>query len=206
MTTYSKVLGFELPKTTKNSPVDMTNKNFILIDEYIEQLTVPRYNDIVFELVQSRVGVNLKPDFDYTNIGLLFPRNDVTEIVYFTVQLPHSWKVGTTVFPHLHIRQSQNLQATFRMEYIWYDIGDTIPTVWSVYDLNQYAMPYVSGDISNIVKGANGISGVGQGISSILKIKLFRNDNVYVGDMLADQFDIHIEIDGFGSQQEYVKE
>ena len=30
-------------------------------------------------------------------------------------------------------------------------------------------------------------------------------DNVYTGDMLADQFDIHIEIDGFGSQEEYIK-
>jgi hypothetical protein len=171
-----------------------------------DSLTVPRYDDIVFELTQTRVGSNSKPDYDFTNIGLLFPRNDVTEIVYITVQMPHAWQIGSTIYPHLHIVQSRNEQATFRMEYKWYDIGDTVPTTWSTYDMNTYAMPYTSGSISNIVKGSGGISGIGKGISSILKIKLFRNDNVYVGDILADQFDIHILKDSFGSQLEYEKD
>lgn len=43
------------------------------------------------------------------------------------------------------------------------------------------------------------ISGVGKKISSILKIKLFRTDNTYTGDFLASQFDIHYQIDAFGS-------
>ena len=168
-------------------------------------LTVPRYDDLTFELTQTRVGSNLKPDFDYTNVGLLFPQNNTTEQVLFTVQLPHAWLEGSTIYPHLHIVQAQNLQATFRIEYKWYNIGDVVPSVWSTYDLNTYVSPYVSSSISNILRGSNGISGVGKTLSSILKIKLYRTDNVYVGDLLADQFDIHILKDGFGSQEQFDK-
>jgi len=185
--------------------IDELSSDVNVIENKLDEISIPRYNDVTFALNQTRIGSNLKPDYDYTNVGLLFPQNDTSEIVYFTVQLPHSWKVGTQVYPHIHVRQSQNIQATFRMEYIWYNIGDVIPTVWSTYDMNQYAMPYTSGSILNIIKGANGISGVGKTISSMLKIKLYRTDNVYVGDMLADQFDIHVEIDGFGSQTQYDK-
>ena len=172
----------------------------------IEYLSIPRYNDIVFEFTPTRINpTSSKPDFDYTNVGFLFPQNIPTEAIYITVQLPHSWKEGTTIFPHVHVRQSANQQAVFKADYLWYNVGDTIPTVWQTYTMNEYAMEYVSGSISQIIKGASGISGVGKGISSILKIKLYRDDNVYTGDMLADQFDIHIEIDAFGSLTQYEK-
>jgi hypothetical protein len=35
--------------------------------------------------------------------------------------------------------------------------------------------------------------------------KLYRDDNVVAGDVLTDQFDLHIQIDGFGSTGEYTK-
>ena len=180
------------------------NENGVWVNS--NYLTVPRYNDIVFEFTPTRVNpTTSRPDFDYTNIGLLFPRNDSSEAIFITVQLPHSWKEGTTIFPHVHVRQSASQQAVFKADYIWYNAGDIIPTVWQTYIMNEYAMDYVSGSIFQIVKGANGIDGTGKEISSILKIKLYRDDNVYVGDMLADQFDIHIEIDAFGSLTQYEK-
>ena len=205
MATTTTYLGLTKPATNEAYDIAIFNDNADLIDEEFTKLSTPRFNDIVFELTPSRIGSNDKPDYDYTNVGLLFPQNNVNEIAYFTIQLPHSWKVGTTIYPHIHIIQSANQQATFRVEYKWYDIGDPVPANWSIYNLDTYAITYTSGTISNIIKGTDGIDGAGMGISSILKIKLFRTDNVYTGDMLADQFDIHIEIDGFGSQEEYIK-
>lgn len=205
MATTTTYLGLTKPATNEAYDIAIHNTNADLIDEEFTKLSTPRFNDIVFELTPSRIGSNDKPDYDYTNVGLLFPQNNVNEIAYFTIQLPHSWKVGTTIYPHIHIIQSANQQATFRVEYKWYDIGDPVPANWSIYNLDTYAITYTSGTISNIIKGTDGIDGAGMGISSILKIKLFRTDNVYTGDMLADQFDIHIEIDGFGSQEEYIK-
>jgi hypothetical protein len=166
----------------------------------------PRYDDIVFEMIPTRINPSTnKPDYDYTNLGFLFPQNITTEIVNITVQLPHKWKEGTTIYPHVHVRQAANQQAVFKLDYLWYNAGDTIPTTWTTYTMNEYAMTYVSGNIANIVKGASGISGTGKEISSILKLKLYRDDNVYTGDMLVDQFDIHIEVDSLGSLEEYNK-
>jgi hypothetical protein len=39
----------------------------------------------------------------------------------------------------------------------------------------------------------------------MLDIKLYRDDNVVTGDVLLKEFDIHYQIDGLGSVQEFVK-
>lgn len=168
-------------------------------------LSTPRWTDLTFPFTQTKVGSNLKPDFDFTNVGLLFPQNDVTEIAYITCQMPHSWKEGSDINPHIHCVQKANQQATFIMEYKWYNVGDLEPSTWSTHTLNKYSATYVSGSLSQIIEGQTMIAGTGKKVSSILKIKLYRNDNVYTGDFFADQFDIHYQQDSFGSVLEYVK-
>lgn len=202
---YTKINWENAPSTA--TPITASNLNAMDNQIYeIDQKLLPKYNDIVFEFTPTRVNpTTSKPDYDYTNMGLLFPQNDPTEIIYITVQLPHSWKEGTTIYPHVHVRQSANQQAVFKLDYIWYNIGDEIPTVWTTYTMNEYAIAYTSGNRSQILKNSVGISGAGKVISSILKIKLYRDDNVYTGDILADQFDIHIEVDSFGSEEQFDK-
>lgn len=193
------------PLGTDYYDIEVHNGNMDIIDAELARLAENRYDDIVFEFTPTRVNpTTSRPDFDFTNIGLLFPRNDPSEAIFITVQLPHKWKEGSTIYPHIHVVQARNEQAVFTMEYKWYNIGEEIPSVWQSYTMNQYASDYVSGSISQIIFGA-GIDGTGKQISSILKIKLFRSDNVYVGDILADQFDIHILVDGLGSQSQYDK-
>ena len=177
MATNTPTLNLNKPILSENFDLSSWNENSDLIDTFV----TPKFTDIVFEFTPTRINpTNTKPDFDYTNVGFLFPQNIPTEIIYLTVQLPHSWKEGSTIFPHVHVRQSANQQAVFKLDYLWYDIGDTIPTTWTTYTMNEYAVAYTSGNVANIVKGASGISGAGHGISSILKIKLYRDDNVYV--------------------------
>jgi len=184
--------------------VSAIESDIVDIQADLDLISIPRFNDIVFELTPTRQGSNTKPDYDFTNVGLLFPQNLTTEIAYITVQLPHSWLVGSTIYPHIHVVQSADQQAVFKMDYKWYNIGDTVPATWTTYTMGTYAETYTSGSISQILHGI-GIDGTGKTISSILKIKLYRDDNVYTGDILADQFDIHIQVDGFGSQEQYIK-
>lgn len=173
--------------------------------ENTNELSLPRWDDLQFPLTQSKQGANLKPDVDYTNIGLLFPQNDTSEYVIMLIQLPHVWKVGTEIHPHIHYTQSQAVQPVFRLEYKWTNIGDVESGTWSTLDLNLNALPYTSGNMHQILKTLTPILGTGKTISSILAVKLYRTDNVYIGDLLAKQFDIHIQIDSFGSQDEYIK-
>lgn len=174
----------------------------VIHDEFME----PKWDDIVFEFTRTRVNpTTSKPDYDEVNLGLLFPQNITTEAIFITVQMPHRWEEGTTIFPHVHVIQAHAGQAVFKLDYKWYNIGDPVPAEWETYVMDTYAYtPEYTTPRSQIVKGA-GISGEGKGISSILKLKLYRDDNAYVGDILADQFDIHILIDELGSRLQYTK-
>lgn len=163
------------------------------------------WDDLFVPLTTTRVGSNSKPDFDYTNIGYLFPNNDAAEILYFIIQFPHRWKTGTTVFPHVHWRQAANQTPVFKLDYKWYSIGEAPPANFSTYTMDQLAVTYTSGTLHQISNGAAGISGAGKGISSIMVCKLYRQDSAYTGDCLVDQFDIHHEIDAPGSRTEYTK-
>lgn len=162
------------------------------------------FDDLVFELHSSRKGATEKPDFDYTNLGYLFPQNDTTEYIDFIIQMPHKWKQGSTIFPHIHCVQSANQQAVFKLDYKWYNLGSTVPAP-STYTMDTYLIGYTSGSIGQLIHGGTGISGAGKTFSSILKARLYRNDNAYTGDILVDQFDIHYEIDSFGTSSEYSK-
>ena len=102
------------------------------------------YDDLFFPLSQVRVGANAKPDFDFTNNGLLFPQNDTSEYVLIPCQLPHRWKEGSTVYPHLHYIQTQAVQPTFRAEYRWYNAGEAVPGSWTNFDLTTNALPVPS--------------------------------------------------------------
>lgn len=170
----------------------------MLLDESV-------YDDMSFPLLQGRQTALGKPDFDYTNLGFLFPQNDSSEFVIVRCQLKHTWKEGSTIFPHVHWRQKANQQVTFKIDYKWYNNGDNEPTDWSTLIMNENLMPYISGTISQTTRNSTGISGVGKKISSMLLIKLYRDDNTYTGDALVDDFDIHIEIDSLGSRFQNVK-
>ena len=163
------------------------------------------WEDMSFPLAIGKPTAGGKPDFDYTNVGYLFPQNDKTEIILIRIQLKHAWKEGTTIFPHVHWRQKANQTPVFKMDYKWYNVGESEPATWSTYTMNQLSIPYTSGTIGQISKGILGLDGTGKTVSSMLLVKLYRDDNVYTGDVLVDDFDIHIEIDTFGSRQEYIK-
>jgi len=123
---------------------------------------------------------------------LLFPQSNTTEAIYIVVQLPHDRVPDSPLEPHIHCRLAGAGQPVFVMEYKVYNpSGTAIPTSWSTYTMNINTATWSSGTISNMIYGSADISGVGLNDSAILIIKLYRNDNVYSGDLLVDEFDIH---------------
>ena len=166
-----------------------------------------RYDDLVMPATATKQGSNLKPDFDETNVGYLFPQNDTSEVLYMIFQLPHRWKEGSTIYPHVHFFQNQNATPTFKIDYRWVNIGAAVPLFTTGYTLSTIvgAQTWTTGMLHRIVGNTSGISGSGKTMSSMLQIKLYRNDNVYTGDCLVVSFDIHFEIDSLGSASEYTK-
>ena len=168
------------------------------------------FDDLMLSLTSGKVGANAKPDFDYTNLGYLFARNDATEIIYLITQLPHNRTADSDIFLHLHWQQMNSNNVVWVVEYKWINIGDTVPADFSTLTSTaaSHKITYTSGNIHQITDFGS-IDGTDKGISSVLLIKLYRTDNIDAGagtgDALAWQMDIHYEIDSFGSYQEYVK-
>jgi hypothetical protein len=165
------------------------------------------WQDLIVPLTTSRRGSNNLPDFDETNVGYLFPKNDTTEILYIINQLPHTWKIGSTIYPHVHWSQGNSSNVTYNMSYRWVDLAANTTAGFTTYAMGTTVAAYVTGStMHQLSTNLAGISGSSiTNLSSILVLKLFRNDNAYPGDALTYQFDIHYEIDSLGSNQELVK-
>lgn len=163
------------------------------------------WDDLRFPATQVRQGATLKPDYDTTDNGLLFPQNDPTEIAYIIAQMPHEWQLETGIRPHIHFIQKGADTPTFKMDFRWYKNGDN-PPAWNTITANSFAFTYTSGNMLQIATFPE-IDGTGiDTVSSILDIKIYRDDNLVSGDVLLKEFDIHYLKDALGSIQEFIKE
>jgi hypothetical protein len=166
------------------------------------------WDDYQLNLTMGKQGANAKPDYDYTNLGYLFPKNDATEILSLVGQMPHKWKFGSRIFPHVHWTQNASTNPVFKAAYKIYANNSSVPANYTVYEMSTQVFTYTSGNFAQISTNTTGIdlsSLILTGVSTILKFKFYREDNAYTGDCLVDHFDIHHEIDSFGSRGEYIK-
>lgn len=163
------------------------------------------WDDLRFPLTRDKQGQSSKPDFDFTDLGLLFPQNDAAEIIYLIAQFPHERKNGSDIHPHVHFIQDNALTPVFKMDYRWYDNGSLMPGVFTTITANSFELQYSAGDMLQMVSFPM-IDGSGiVGVSSMMDIKLYRDDNVAIGDVLTKEFDIHFQKDMSGSISEFTK-
>lgn len=154
----------------------------------------------------KKVGTANKPDEDLTKMELLFPE-DTTESIGMVVQMPHDWKTGSTIYPHVHWMQAAADTVDWTFRYKWFNIGAAEVGPWSQMKLTHLSQTYSSGTIHqmSISPTHAGISGSGKTISSILIVKFYRDSDPYSGDARFLQLDIHYERDGLGSRTESAK-
>lgn len=157
------------------------------------------WEDLRFPASKLRRGAGGKPDFDETNIGFLFPQNDTAEKLFLNVQMPHTKILGTSVYPHIHYVQDEAEVPVFKIDYRWYNnSGD--PTVdFTTVATTGLTFTYSSGSILQIANFAAISPPANEGLSSMLDIRLYRDDNVVTGDVLVKEFDLHYMQTGFGS-------
>ena len=147
------------------------------------------------------------PDWDNANGGWLFDAGS-TEILWILFQLPHAWKEGSTIYPHVHWSPTNTNTGNvlWKIDYKWtnvdeVDAGSATPVE---------ALSAGSGTaLTHQMTSFTAQTGTGMTISSMLTIKLSRvggdGTDTYNADALLREFDIHYEIDTIGSRQELVK-
>lgn len=166
------------------------------------------WDDKSVSATRARRGALNKPDFDYTNLGLLFPQDDDAEIVYVVDQMKHQKKLGTALKYHCHYIQNSSDKPTFKIAYRYYNNGSA-PGDWTILstaDSSKGIFEYSSGDMLQIATFPEIPAPTGETVSANLDIKFYRDDNDMTGDCLVKFIDYHYQINSFGSEEEYVKD
>lgn len=144
-----------------------------------------------------------------------FLNNGTLESMSFVVQLPHSWKEGTTIYPHIHwspkSTTSGNLE--WNLDYSWVNYNPVTPEVFPAITTSSVVAtgPFTAKThlITPLTSGNTGIDGTGKKISSILICRIWRDsgnsNDTYGSDAGLLFIDFHLQIDGYGSRAEYVK-
>jgi len=166
------------------------------------------WDDFSISLTTGRQGVASKPDYDFTNLGLLFPNNDATEIAYVIAQMPHRKKMGSAIYYHVHYIQDQATQPTFKLDYKFYNNNSLVPATWttiSTADSSKGLFTWTSGSLLQIATFAAIAAPSSETVSANIDARFYRDDADATGDVLGKYLDFHYEIDSLGSSGEYTK-
>lgn len=178
------------------------------------------FTDLVINPATARNSGSTTPDWaDFVpDIPTYLFDPSRQEAIAFQVQLPHNYKEGTKIYPHIHwapMTTAGTSRATWVLVYQWVNLNGnfevTSTSVSGFLVVGDGASPSVSlaSKQHTITEMGSGIIGTGKTISSILMCRLYRDgtnatDN-YTGDAALLSIDFHYEIDTFGSREQFIK-
>lgn len=133
--------------------------------------------------------------------------------VFFTCQIPHSYKQGTDIEVHVHWtpadrgnEESGNTVA-WKLDYSWTNVNAVFPSSATA-DMTDTC---TGTDDYHEITASITVTGTGKNISSMLVCRLYRDaGDTWAGITAAQspallEFDIHFQINTMGSRQEFVK-
>lgn len=169
----------------------------------------PTWDDLRFPASGGKLPASSSPTWTTWNTDFQLLGFDTGEYIFFFVQLPHRWKTGTKISPHLHIvaetagagAGAENMK--WELTYTWANINNAYGAGVTInggdVDLQDtqadrhfiYEFPFIEGE--------------GKGLSSMLVCKLERvsTSNNYSDLIFLLEFDIHILQTEDGSEEEY---
>jgi len=138
----------------------------------------------------------------------------VEQEVYFTVQIPHGYKVGSALYPHVHWTTASGTptrtNVVWGLEYTVVAIGGTFSNTTTLTANSVISgIATITGFGQHLITSFGTIAGTDLGISTIIVCRLFRKATDGA-DTFSDPvgllgFDIHIEKDTQGSRTEFTK-
>jgi len=128
----------------------------------------------------------------------VFRNNEGVEAMSFTLQLPHNWKDGTTISPHIHwVPRATGIgNVQWNLDYTWANLNtgifSAVTTISGIatgpFTTNQHLLADIG----------TGIDGTGKTYSSVLICRIWRNSSLagdtYTFDAGGLSMDFHISI------------
>jgi len=194
---------------TKLTVEDIEAENF--------RLTNTSWDDLRREASASNIDSNsTRYEFDYDE-GVIFFDDDariLNERIIYTFQMPHQWEEGSDVMPHFHWWQSSADMPNWWMKWRKWNNGEAKPASWTSAIYASHVFTYVSGDLAQITKfpiidmsdiTISGFVQVTFGRDTGNVSTLFTGADPLTGQAEFVEFDLHTEIDSFGSNDEFTK-
>ena len=176
------------------------------------ELTNSSWDDLRFPAQGIRPpGQITDPDIE-TDTGFFLFDAGGTEIIAGIAQMPHAWKEGTAVDPHVHWQKTTSAAGNvlWQIDYEVINVNDV--AVMDYGSQNQSATVNTITPDDNtahraLITDIGDIDMTGKTFSSLILWKISRIGgdvlDTYGADARLLEFDFHYQIDSLGSDQEY---
>lgn len=171
-------------------------------------LVSPQYDDLRFPAAGiNPPGAASDPTLDTSDGRWKFSATAVNTLA-MQVQLPHSWREGSAIRPHVHWSPTDASAGNvkWQMQYKVANVNEAFPANWLSLSVTDAA-----GGVSDWheITGLGDIDMTGMRISCMLLVLVSRLGNdvadTYAADVKLNEFDIHFEADSLGSNEEFIK-
>ncbi|MFK5878098.1 MAG: hypothetical protein QM478_01235 [Flavobacteriaceae bacterium] len=195
---------------------DGTNNTYIESDGSLSyEGTATRWDDLKVNVARiSGSGIRAPGKNDLVDAGagpglfLYWFDDNTEEELFFTVQMPHGWKEGSDIMPHVHwVANNGSGDVEWALEYTWSNVSDDFPTTTTT--LTEFTPISAYADYKHMLTDLGTMSGTGKTLSSIILCRVFRkagsSDDTFDKDAGLLQIDFHYQIDADGSREVFVK-
>lgn len=224
---HVKTAGAErmtIDETGKTRIGDGTNNTFIESDGSLSyEGSATRYDDLKVPVSTTNKDGSKPPEYYWfqdssggggwgsQGVFAAWFDNSTEEEVYFMVQMPHGWKEGSDIYPHVHWSAKQSLgtkKVQWGLEFTWVNVGDvagattmiTGNTIIAACDGTAY---------EHMITTLPTMSGSGKTLSSMIICRLYRDADAGADDFSYDaglfEIDFHYQIDSDGSREQFTK-
>ena len=152
-------------------------------------------------------GAASDPTLDTTDGRWQFSAS-ATNVLAMQVQMPHQWKEGSAIYPHVHWSPTSTNTGSvlWQIQYKIANVDGVFPGSWTTIQ-KLHAGSGVSD--THQIAAFDPITMTGYTLSCMMLVLLSRiggdGTDTYTAVAKLNEFDIHFQIDGFGSDEEYTK-
>ena len=183
----------------------------------------PAYDDIRISALAGKLGVGAPPDFTKildngagsTGIFTYLFDKTTEQQLYLNVQMPHDWRMGTTIEPHVHWSPVANgvagRKVSWGLEYSLSEIGSTFPNTTIIYGNTHMPAETLVADRHYLTDLTDINMSAVTTVSAMLICRIFRDaggtgaTDDYDNDAALLEIDFHYQRDDLGSRTEYIK-
>ena len=171
-----------------------------------------RWEDLRFPATGISIGaLTSPPDVDPATGLLLFDGTTTVETIGILAQMPHAWKEGTVIRPHVHWRKTTDAAGgvTWTLRYKWFNNGDLEGAWSSVINGTLVSALDPGATQQSTISVFGDIDATDKRLSSLFLCQVGRlytdAGDTYEADSLLYEFDIHYIKDSRGSLEEFAK-